>query len=122
MNARLFSIGFALSALISGSAYAQSTDASAPAGNVGHGQQLFKADGCWECHGAIGQGGGAAGPNIAPMELPYEAFIAQLRTPQNQMPPFEGKVVPDKDAADIYAYLKSVPSPRAGKDIPLLNE
>jgi mono/diheme cytochrome c family protein len=102
-------------------AYAQGAGSN-PAGDATAGKKLFLADGCWECHGTAGQGGGAAGPRIAPMEFPYDAFIAQLRTPMNEMPPFEAKVVPDKDAADIYAYLKSIPAPQSPKDIPLLND
>jgi hypothetical protein len=38
------------------------------------------------------------------------------------MPPYTSKVVSDQDAADIYAYLKSIPMPPKGKDIPLLNK
>lgn len=89
-------------------------------GSAQNGQKLFHADSCWECHGTVGQGGGFSGPRLAPMALSYEAFIYQLRTPRNQMPPFEAKVVPDKDAADIYAFLKSIPKGRPAADIPLL--
>lgn len=121
-------VGFAATASAqtsggSGSAGAQPTLASqTTSGTVQTGQKLFHADGCWECHGTVGQGGGFAGVPLVPMALPFEAFIYQLRTPRNEMPPFEAKVVPDSDAADIYAFLKSIPKPQPAKDIPLLND
>jgi hypothetical protein len=37
------------------------------------------------------------------------------------MPPYTAKVASDQDLADIYAYLKSFPTPPPAKDIPLLN-
>jgi hypothetical protein len=37
------------------------------------------------------------------------------------MPPYEAKVLPDQDVADIYAFVKQLPAPRDAKDIPLLN-
>jgi hypothetical protein len=30
-------------------------------------------------------------------------------------------VLPDQAVADIYAYLRALPEPRAARDIPLLN-
>jgi mono/diheme cytochrome c family protein len=120
-------VGFAATAYAqtsggSGSAGAQPTLASqTTSGAVQTGQKLFHADGCWECHGTVGQGGGFAGPRIAPMELPWSAFVMQLRTPQNNMPPFGPKVLATADAANIYAYLKSIPQPPDVKSIPLLN-
>jgi hypothetical protein len=38
------------------------------------------------------------------------------------MPPYSAKALPDQDLADIYAFLKSIPMPPKGKDIPLLNK
>ncbi len=102
------------------SAHAQGNDA--PAGNAKAGQQVFKAVGCWQCHGTVGQGGTVAGPRLAPTTLPYAAFVQQLRTPQNAMPPYEPKILSDADAANIYAYLKSVPAPKSVQEIPLLND
>jgi mono/diheme cytochrome c family protein len=93
----------------------------APNGDASRGARLFRADGCWECHGTGGQGGGAAGPRIADTALPYIAFVHQLRTPMSEMPPFEARVLSDVDAADIYAFLKTLPKPRPFKDIPELS-
>jgi hypothetical protein len=38
------------------------------------------------------------------------------------MPPHTSKAISDQDLTDIYAYLKSIPLPPKGKDIPLLNK
>ena len=35
------------------------------------------------------------------------------------MPPYTAKVVPEKDLADLYAFLKSLPQPKPAKEIPL---
>jgi mono/diheme cytochrome c family protein len=102
------------------SASAQDAD-QAPAGDAAHGKALFHADGCWECHGTVGQGGGFAGPRIGPTELPWSSFLMQLRTPQNNMPPFEAKVLATGDAANIYAFLKSIPKPPDPSTIAILH-
>ena len=86
------------------------------------GQQTFLADGCWECHGTVAQGGVITGPRLAHTALPYEAVLQQLRVPQNAMPPYEASVVPDAQVADIYAWLQSLPAPQSAANIPLLNQ
>ena len=93
----------------------------APAGNAKTGQQVYRAIGCWECHGTMGQGGAVTGPRLAPTALPYAAFLQQLRAPQNAMPPYEAKILSDADAANVYAFLKSVAAPKSVQDIPLLS-
>jgi mono/diheme cytochrome c family protein len=106
-------------AAASAPAFAQ--DNSAPAGNAKAGQQVYKAVGCWQCHGTAGQGGAITGPRLAPTALPYAAFEQQLRTPQNAMPPYEAKILSNADVANIYAFLKSIPAPKSVQDIPLLS-
>jgi ubiquinol-cytochrome c reductase cytochrome c subunit len=107
--------GFALSV---GAAAAQQP--SAPAGNSDHGKTLYQQVGCYECHGFAGQGSQATGPRLSRTELPFESFLSQLRHPQSQMPPYEAAVLPDQEAADIYAYVRQMPAPRDPKSIPLL--
>jgi mono/diheme cytochrome c family protein len=100
----------------------QSSDAQ-PNGNAQNGKKLFKSDGCYECHGTEGQGAAQTGAaRIGPPQLSFEGFQSYVRKPTNQMPPYTSKAVPDQDLADIYAYLKSIPMPPKGKDIPLLNK
>ena len=91
------------------------------AGNAGNGQKLFLADGCYECHGTVGQGSRGTGPRLAPKLLPYDAFAKQVRQPVNVMPPYTSAVLSDKDLADIYAYLGTVKAPPDLKDVTILN-
>ena len=40
--------------------------AAAPSGNIENGKKLFMADGCYQCHGFVGQGSTATGARIGP--------------------------------------------------------
>lgn len=88
-----------------------SAQSQAAAGNVDNGHKLYEAIGCYQCHGLVGQGGGAAGPGVAKTKLPFDAFLMQLRKPSNQMPPYEAAILSDQVAADIYAYIGTLPGP-----------
>ncbi len=95
----------------------------APAGDAANGKRLYLADGCFTCHGRSGQGGAYNGPApiLAHTALPFDGFKGQVRNPINDMPAFSNAVLSDKDVADIYAFVESLPGPRSAKDIPLLN-
>ena len=99
--------------LIAGPAFAQDA-------NVDNGKKLFNSVGCYQCHGYAGQGSNFSGPRVSRTQLPLEGFLHQLRQPLNQMPPYEAAVLSDKDAGDIYAYIKSMPAPPDPKSVPLL--
>ena len=104
-------------------ARAQQSSDNPPSGNAQNGKKLFMSDGCYECHGRQGQGAAQTGAaRIGPPQLSFEGFQTYVRSPKNQMPPYTAKALPDQDLADIYAYLKSIPMPPKGKDIPLLNK
>lgn len=104
-------------------ARAQQSSDPPPAGNTQNGKKLFMSDGCYECHGREGQGATQTGAaRLGPPQLSFEGFQTYVRAPKNQMPPYTSKALPDQDLADIYAYLKSIPQPPKGKDIPLLNK
>jgi mono/diheme cytochrome c family protein len=105
---------------ISGAARAEDP----PPGDAANGKRLYLADGCFECHGRAGQGGrfNYLTPALAQEALPVDSFIAFLREAPNDMPSFSAAVLSDKDAADIHAFLQSLPGPRSPKDIPLLNQ
>jgi len=90
-------------------------------GDAANGKKLFLADGCYQCHGYVGQGG-RAGARIGPPVLNTAALIRYVRRPSGQMPAYTEKVISDQQLTDIYAYLKSIPTPPAAKDIPLLND
>ena len=96
---------------------------TAPAGNAQNGKKYFTSDGCFECHGYQGQGATQTGAaRIGPPLLTLESFMSYVRHPTGQMPPYTGKALSDQDLTDIFAYLKSIPLPPKGKDIPLLNK
>jgi mono/diheme cytochrome c family protein len=44
-----------------------------------------------------------------------------MRNPSNDMPAYSEKVMPDRQLADIYAYLQALPGPRPVKDISILH-
>jgi mono/diheme cytochrome c family protein len=98
-----------------------SPPAAAPAGNAENGKRLFTKDGCYECHGLQGQGAPATGPRIGPDPVSFQVLSRYIRKPTGEMPPYTEKVLPDKELADIYAFLKSLPRPPAATTIPLLN-
>eukprot|EP01037_Dinobryon_pediforme_P012948 gene12948-13049_t len=77
------------------------------------------ADGCYECHGTVGQGG--PGLRLAPSPLPAQVIGYYIRNPTGEMPPYTSKVVSDSDIRDIHAYLASIPKSPALADIPELN-
>jgi mono/diheme cytochrome c family protein len=100
-----------------------SPDSNIPAanltGNAETGKRLYMRDGCYECHGNLGQGANGYGPRIAPNSISIQAITNYIRKPAGNMPPYAAKIVPDQDVADIYAYLKSVVRPVDLKNIPL---
>jgi mono/diheme cytochrome c family protein len=87
--------------------------------NVHAGAALYRKNGCYECHVNDGQGG-PQGPRLGPNPIPLPRFVAYVRNPAGDMPPFTAKVVSDDDLAKIYAFLQSRPTPPQVKDIPLL--
>jgi cytochrome c1 len=54
--------------------------------------------------------------------MPWTAFVGLMRRPPRDMPAYTQKWVSDQDVADLYAYLTSLKSPPAPKDVPLLNQ
>jgi mono/diheme cytochrome c family protein len=102
--------------LLAAAAYAQ--DAT---GNAENGKRMFMRNGCFECHGTVGQGT-IAGARIGPPPLNAQGVIRYVRRPAGQMPAFTEKVMSDQELTDVYAYLKTIPPPKPSKDIPLLND
>ena len=96
---------------------------SALAASAENGKTAFIHNGCWQCHDYNGQGSVATsnGKVIARTQLPLDAFVSFVRTTNGQMPPYRAPVLSDGDLGDIYAYLQSLPKPKAVSDIPLLN-
>jgi mono/diheme cytochrome c family protein len=115
-SVRFIALLFAFAA--GGSAFAQ--DASG--GDPGKGKQTYITNGCAYCHGTVGQGGGGrtGGLRLARMGIAFPAFLNQLRHPVNEMPPYVESALPEKDVADIYAYIASLPPPPDVATIPIL--
>jgi mono/diheme cytochrome c family protein len=88
-----------------------------------NGKTAFIKNGCWQCHDFAGEGSIATsgGRVIARTQLPLDAFKSFVRNTNGQMPPFRPAVLSDGDLDDIYAYLQSLPQPKAVSDIPLLS-
>jgi mono/diheme cytochrome c family protein len=95
----------------------------APQGNAADGKRVYLADGCFTCHGRSGQGGAYNGPApiLAHTALPFDGFKGQVRNPTDDMPAYSDAVVSDKEIADIYAFVQSLPGPGSPKDIAILN-
>ena len=97
----------------------------APSGDTAEGKRLYMLDGCFTCHGRSGQGGRLNGPApiIAKTAMPFEGFKGQLRNPVNEMPAYAEPVMSDKQIADIYAFLQSLPGPLPGaKDMTIFKD
>lgn len=112
------SVATALAAMIAVSFGVPALAQGTPSGNAANGKKLFETIGCFECHGWAGQGG-AAGPKLIEPP-PFPAFILQLRTPRQVMPPYTEKVLTDQQVADIYAHVSSFPKPPDPASIPVL--
>jgi mono/diheme cytochrome c family protein len=118
LSGALFLGGIGL--LIGVSARAQDT----PPGDAAEGKRLFLADGCFLCHGRAGEGGALNGPApiLARTQLPFEGFAGQVRQPINDMPAYSEQVMSEKQIADIYAFVQSLPGRRPIKDVPILSD
>ena len=95
----------------------------APKGDATNGKRIYLADGCFTCHGRAGQGGAFNGPapRLAQTIMPFDGFKGQIRNPVNDMPAFSDANLSDKDIADIFAFVRSLPGPGSAKDIAILN-
>jgi mono/diheme cytochrome c family protein len=88
--------------------------------DAANGRRLYLADGCYECHGRMGQGGAYLGgvPMLTHTQLPLDGVKQVLRQPYGDMPAYAETVLSDKDVDDIYAFLQSLPAPPQPSDLP----
>src|SRR5262245_55123504 len=91
-----------------------------PRGNAENGKVLFAKIGCYQCHGREGQGSSATGPRLNQSPINYPRFVSYIRKPTGEMPPYTAKVVSEQQAADMFAFLQSLPKPVPVESIPLL--
>lgn len=92
----------------------------APAASAEKGQRLYTSNACYFCHGTLGQGLAVNGARIGPPARALAGFTAYVRRPTGAMPAFTDKILSDADLADIYAFLRTMPTAKPAKDIPLL--
>lgn len=115
MKLHIFLLALLLSAPV---AFAQ--DKSPPAGSAENGHNVYMKLMCYTCHGTVGQGADrGTGPKLAPNPVSFATFQAQLRTPRADMPPYRKDFLSDQELADLYAYIGSIKSSPAAKDLPL---
>lgn len=121
-TAMMFGAALMAVALCVGGRAARAQDA--PPGDAVEGKRLYLAVGCFACHGRAGQGGAMNGPApiLAKTEMPFDGFKGQLRQPVNDMPAYSATVMSDKQIADIFAFVQSLPGPRPTKDMPIFND
>lgn len=99
-------------------------------GNAAAGKGLYYSYGCYACHGYNGETGARAFVGNWGHLSTEETFITFLRgranvapvTPATSMPNFAASTLSDKQAKDIYAYIRTFKSTAPPlKDIPTLN-
>jgi mono/diheme cytochrome c family protein len=93
----------------------------ATTGNAVRGKQLYLDFSCYACHGYNAQTGN--GQRLLPPRLTEQVFKLYIRAPRTaQMPAYSTKLISETEAADIYAYILSLPREPDLKDVPLLNQ
>ena len=92
----------------------------ATTGDATRGKQLYLDYSCYACHGYNGQTGN--GQRLLPPRFTQQQFTLYIRTPRTlQMPAYSTRLLSDAEAADVYAYILSLPREPLLKDVPLLN-
>ena len=115
--------------------YAQLGNTQAPTspvtGSAANGKALYYSYSCYACHGYNGETGRAFVGNWSANLANEENFIRFLRgranvaplTPSTSMPNFAENTLSDKQAKDIYAYIRTFKNTQPDlKNIPLLNQ
>lgn len=76
---------------------------------------FFTSSACFACHGLMGQGAGAAGPDLLHPVEGYTQWI--IRNGRGTMPAFTELQVTDADIAELMAYLSAQPRPTTGEGL-----
>jgi len=99
-------------------------------GNASAGKALYSTYGCYACHGFNGETGARAFVGRWGNLSTEQSFLTFLRgranvaplAPSTSMPSFSDSALSDKQAKDIYAYIRTFKSSAPElKDIPTLN-
>jgi mono/diheme cytochrome c family protein len=98
-------------------------------GNATSGKALYYSYGCYACHGYNGETGYRAFVGNWGHLTTEQVFITFLReraniapvVPSDRMPNFSEKVMSDKQAKDLYAYIRTFKSSAPGAKDPTLD-
>lgn len=75
---------------------------------VADGKVACMKAGCYQCHGAVGQGG--VGPKLAPKPFPVEGLIAFVLNTNRNMPAYSKQILSDANLQRIHVYLGAIPA------------
>jgi mono/diheme cytochrome c family protein len=129
-------VALAALTLASAAIGAQTSGGALPPGDASRGKAVYQAQQCWACHGYNGETGTRLlqedGSFIVRL-LTVSGFVSFIRAPRPNDPPPVGSTLsmpsygvvslPNQQAADLFAYIKTFkPTQPALKDIPLLSE
>jgi mono/diheme cytochrome c family protein len=98
-------------------------------GDVDKGKDLYYAQGCYGCHGYNGIGRKNLANDVSGIMSNEQVFLIYLRAREDQnplfptqsMPNYPVTSLPDEQARDIYAYIRTFKdSPPDVEDIPAL--
>ena len=111
---------------VAGTCLGATKSATTDTSRVANGKRIYLADGCFECHGRVGEGGAFNGPAPALAGIFSKRssleVISSVRKGPNDMPAYSEKVLSNQELGDIIAYLRSLPGPADPKTYPLLNK
>ena len=90
--------------------------ANAPTGDPAKGKTVYESYTCYACHGFTGETGARVlAESISPNLRTESAFVTFLRAranvapaqPSTTMPNYAAQTLPDAQAKDLYAYIKT---------------
>ena len=93
---------------------------TAPYETADPGQRLYVRQGCYQCHGLVGQGSILSGPPLAPLRLDQSSFHRYVRNPKGAMPPYTTRALPEADLGRIERFVRSLQVGRPYTGVPAL--
>ena len=88
--------------------------------NGRRGEDVYLRQGCYQCHGLVGQGSILSGPALVPLTMTSRAFRSYVRNPAGAMPAYTIKILSEDDLAAIEEHVRTFDAPKPASQIPLL--
>ena len=85
---------------------------TAPYETTDPGQRLYVRQGCYQCHGLVGQGSILSGPPLSPLRLDDASFRRYVRNPKGAMPPYTARILSEADLGRIERFIRSLQAGR----------